>query len=329
MHGNRQGDFTDYKKELEALGDSLRQLREAQGLSFEDIAEETHVRPFVLKAIEAGNIEELSGLVYARGFIKTYCEYLCAKDLWPKYEGFLKSRVVLTEPIPTLHADQPYISPRPIFRRTSLAWVYVILLLAVATAGYLLWQQRLDWSIHPMQPLANNAPLSVQLSEDAVSKEVSLLATSSSILPYEEAVTPVIGSASVKIPDSSDVSWMDGKERRMVASGDSDSRMSQTVSARTLVIEARDKCWVSVNQGNKQLFSGFLQSGENKIFDIKEQTRVRLGNAGVVRIEWGQDKVIDPAGKKGTPMTYYFTVSGDIQQKGRSGTIKNLEGTLE
>ena len=113
----------------------------------------------------------------------------------------------------------------------------------------------------------------------------------------------------------------------MVASGD--SRVSQAVSTRVLMIEVRDKCWVSVNQGNKQLFSGFLQNGENKVFDIKEQTRVRLGNAGVVRIEWGKDKVIDPAGRKGTPMTYYFTVSGDIQQKGRSGTIKNLEGALE
>jgi Uncharacterized protein conserved in bacteria len=68
MHDSGHNGFADYKKELQELGDSLRQLREAQGLSYEDIAEETHVRPFVLKAIEAGNIEELSGLVYARGF---------------------------------------------------------------------------------------------------------------------------------------------------------------------------------------------------------------------------------------------------------------------
>ena len=325
MHDSGHNGFADYKKELQELGDCLRQLREAQGLSYEDIAEETHVRPFVLKAIEAGNIEELSGLVYARGFIKTYCEYLCAKDLWLKYEGFLKSRVVLTEPMATLHTDQPYISPRPIFKRTSLVWVYAILLLAVATAGYLLWQQRLDWSIHPMQPPVKS-PMPPQVSEDAISKEISRLAMSSSLRPDDEIVTPVIGSASVKIPDSADVSWMDGKERRLVVSGD--TPISRAVSARTLKIEVKDKCWVNVNQGNKQLFSGFMKSGESKVFEIKEQARVRLGNAGVVRIEWGKDKIIDPAGKKGTPMTYYFTLSGDIQQKGRSGTIRKVDGAL-
>lgn len=325
MQENRQEDFADCKKELENLGDSLRQLREAQGLSYEDIAEQTHMRPFVLKAIEAGSIEELSGLVYARGFIKTYCEYLCAMDLWGKYEVFLKSSVVLTEPVATLHSDQPYASPRPVFKRTSLAWVYAILLLAVAAAGVLLWQQRLDWSINPMRPpVAPPMPV-MRVSEDSLSREISPAVVSPSIPSYEEEVTPVIASAPITIPGSADVSWMDGKERRpSVASAD--SRAPAINSSRALMIEARDKCWISVNQGSKQLFAGFLQNGERKVFDIKEQTRVRLGNAGVVRIEWGRDKVIDPAGQRGAPMTYYFTASGDIQQKGRSGAMTNIVG---
>ena len=129
--------------ELRKLGAQLKALREAQGLSYEDVAAVTHVRPHVIKSMESGNIEETVPSVYARGFMKSYCEYLMAADLWRKYCLGIpqtdESEDDLTEEIQEEQIEIKH--PTPMFRRSSIIWVYIILVIAVVGAAYLLWSQ--------------------------------------------------------------------------------------------------------------------------------------------------------------------------------------------
>lgn len=50
----------------------LRAARERQGLSLEDVAARTRVRPALLRALEEGRYDALPGPVYTRGFLKLY-----------------------------------------------------------------------------------------------------------------------------------------------------------------------------------------------------------------------------------------------------------------
>ncbi len=61
---------------MEGIGTRLKAAREAKGLSLEDVQQALKIRSRYLEAIEAGELGEIPGLVYARGFIRTYARYL-------------------------------------------------------------------------------------------------------------------------------------------------------------------------------------------------------------------------------------------------------------
>ena len=64
--------------ELESIGQYLRGLREQKKLSLEDVEQATKIRLHNLRAIESDQIAERVAAPYARGFLKTYAEFLGA-----------------------------------------------------------------------------------------------------------------------------------------------------------------------------------------------------------------------------------------------------------
>lgn len=63
-------------EKLEELGASLRQCRNAQDISIEEVAARTKIQTRLLKAIEEGKLEQLPEPVYIKGFIKQFAEAL-------------------------------------------------------------------------------------------------------------------------------------------------------------------------------------------------------------------------------------------------------------
>ena len=58
------------------VGDILRREREKQGLTIADIEQGTSIRRLYIEHIERGNIAELPGMVYAKGFVRNYAKFL-------------------------------------------------------------------------------------------------------------------------------------------------------------------------------------------------------------------------------------------------------------
>lgn len=58
------------------IGARLKAAREAKGLTLDAVQQALKIRLRYLEAIEAGQLGEIPGLVYARGFIRTYARYL-------------------------------------------------------------------------------------------------------------------------------------------------------------------------------------------------------------------------------------------------------------
>ncbi|MCY0876391.1 MAG: DUF4115 domain-containing protein [Firmicutes bacterium] len=65
-----------YQARLRELGDLLRRAREQQNLTVAQAVEATKVRARYLLAIESGDLSVLPGKVYARGFVRSYADYL-------------------------------------------------------------------------------------------------------------------------------------------------------------------------------------------------------------------------------------------------------------
>ncbi|PWI58239.1 helix-turn-helix domain-containing protein [Sulfoacidibacillus thermotolerans] len=74
--GMKRDDFSGSQEALRELGNYLRQTREARGLTLSDVVEATKIRSRYLLAIEEGDLSIMPGIVYARGFIRSYADYL-------------------------------------------------------------------------------------------------------------------------------------------------------------------------------------------------------------------------------------------------------------
>lgn len=295
-------------EEMKELGVTLRSLREAQNLSYEDVTASIHVRPFVLQAIEEGRVLEVVDVVYARGFIKSYCEMLCAEDLWKKHKDSLVGtpgvRVVQSEAVSPLGLNQT----TPIFRRSSMIWVYVILVLAVAGAAYLLYSQQSDEQgglsgfFRRQEPSRLNGLIAA--SGDAVlSHDTSSIAVSA-----DDA--PVIGERS---PDASsvDLSWMGGSVL-------SDTRSPDTALSTELFIEITgSQSRLEVKSQGSVITSRNLVRGDVRSYDITAATDVIFSNAGAARLVW-RGKVYAPLGDPNARVELVFTPSsGMTVVKGR------------
>lgn len=58
------------------VGSQLRATREARGLTIEQAFKATRIKPVYLEALEANRIDALPGLVQARGFVRSYANFL-------------------------------------------------------------------------------------------------------------------------------------------------------------------------------------------------------------------------------------------------------------
>ncbi|MDR2780195.1 MAG: helix-turn-helix domain-containing protein [Synergistaceae bacterium] len=309
--------------EIKRLGGMLKALREAQGLTYDDVSLATHMRPHIIQAIENGTIESVSAPVYARGFIKTYCEYLMASDLWKKYsQGKLfqdDSGELVTEddeePVDIQH-------PTPIFRRSSIVWVYIILVMAVTGAAYLLWSQRREsgqenplflrlpgaasFDISAVSPLPGGASLGM------ISGDVEFTASDGEefmeILPIPAPRSPgaIVSSEGAPVV-SGDLSWM-------YATSESGRPMPELpyFIDRTLLIEitgSNNK--LTVTQGGKIVTRRTLSIGGRRSYDVASDVRVTLSSGNKARVTWF-GKRYESIGSDNSALTLTFHPDGSV-----------------
>ena len=81
-------------RDMSSFGEKLRVLRESHEIALDEIAESTKISKRYLQALERNEFEELPGGVFAKGYIRTYAEYLGVnpEPLLEAYVSELQSR---------------------------------------------------------------------------------------------------------------------------------------------------------------------------------------------------------------------------------------------
>ena len=97
------------------VGTHLRQLREARGVSLEEIARATRVNSSYLQALEADDHASLPVPVFTRGFIRAYCQALgeAPDQSLALYDGRNESPVPVAAPAHAGPPSAPAAPPRP------------------------------------------------------------------------------------------------------------------------------------------------------------------------------------------------------------------------
>src|SRR4030095_15218806 len=109
----------------ESFGASLKRERELRGISLQEVAEATRIRPQYLEAIESDRFETLPGFTFLKGYVRSYAQYvgLNPDEVLVRLDAFVQG-------------NDPEYRRLPLFRSRLFRFSLGLLLLGL---GVVLW----------------------------------------------------------------------------------------------------------------------------------------------------------------------------------------------
>jgi len=308
----------DREKTLADLCEQARQRREATGLSLEEISRTTKIHKRFLEAIEAGDIDKLPGLVFSKGFVRSYLACIDAEDLYPEFESLMKADTEIVQTASLVN----YMPPQKGFQKTSRWWLYGILFVVIGVSLFIIWGQR-DGLIAQREappvtgPVAQSEdefqeaePVTMETAEtgeesgeEAQEQEAEETAqtTEETAQEGEKAEGPEL-APQPGAPDS-DMAWLPGNQEPEAPTG------AEAVTERSLVIRASGPCWIRVTKNDDITYQGTLQNGDVREITVDSVTRIRYGNAGAVTHSWN-GRSLGRVGGNGEVVTLEYLPDG-------------------
>jgi transcriptional regulator with XRE-family HTH domain len=287
---------------MEELGTILRESRQARGLTIDDVAQVTRIRPRYLEALEGERYDVLPTPVHVRGFLRNYALYL-KLDPDPLIARYNASRSVVKDiPLEKLvrpELDKPAPPPpetlddevgsEPVFYRPAgislraPAWFSRDLLVGIFALAVLIFF--VFWvGSRFILPVLDRA----RATETPVAESETVTVTAAGAAEAgASSATPSIPSATLT-PTSPPI-----------------------FSSVQLQIEILERNWLSVVVDGETVQEGMVQPGDLFAWDAVDQVKLRTGNgAGVSVTLNGQD--LGPLGGRGEVVERIWGLSGEI-----------------
>lgn len=263
---------------LHEVGQALKEAREAQGRTQEEIAETTRIATRHIRAIEEGNEKELPEVFYIRSFLKKYADAvgLSANEVADAYSK---------APIPTTSTPSLGMTLGPI--------VYYI-----AVIGLIGGVLALAWHFQPKVSVVSEPSPTPTPSLKPSAKPVaavygppvkptpkpspSVSASPAATSPAPAAVASALPSAEPASPAASPTtSTAPVAATSPAASATPAPSPTPTTGRLELVIQERS--WVEVRANRRLVFEGLMRPGQRRTVTGRS-VEVTAGNAGGVRI---------------------------------------------
>lgn len=120
-----------------SVGRCLREAREQQGLSVEDVVAKIKLAPRQIAALEADDFQSLPETAYLRGFVRSYAKLL-QLDAQPLLDA-LPGAAVAQKIVDPLQVETPFPTARSM-RRQNVNLLMAAFVLALVIAGFAIWQ---------------------------------------------------------------------------------------------------------------------------------------------------------------------------------------------
>ena len=240
------------------VGDILRREREKQGLTIADIEKGTSIRGLYIEHIERGNIDELPGLVYAKGFVRNYAKFL-RLNAEALVQQFAEENGSTPPPAPA----EPESAPR----RISLSTVGDESLSSISIGGtsssYASIFGKLAAGIIVLAALVGGGVAAIS----AINSPAQVPAA-----PPVKTEQPAAPTAAAEA-DASDT-----------------ARAAHTDGVNVSVTLA-ERCWTEVVVDGKSVFEGIIEKGKTESWKGKESVVIRAGNAGALDVTFNGRKL--------------------------------------
>jgi len=290
----------DERKVAAELGERVREKRESLGLTLDDINKKTKIRKAFLEAIEEGNLKILSGIIYVKGFIKTYLKAINAEGLYSEYEKLLNSLAAEREN-KNLEKMVDYMPPQKRFRKPSRWWIYSALLILLVASGFMVWQER--------EQIRMKSKLVLEQKNSSTAKSVTPVADIAS--SDDMVVSESVNAEEASLPQEIETEQVEPNVE--VVEKKQDRQEDPVKQEKLLTMKFDGSCWIRITKGEKVIFQGTLKKGQKKDVLVDIPVNIRYGNAGAVQNLWNGE-LKEKIGQKGEVVTYEYLPDGTMRR---------------
>jgi cytoskeleton protein RodZ len=292
------GDTSMNEEKINSSFHSLKEKREALGLTLKDIFQRTRITAVNLEAIENGNLHLLPVPIYTRNFIKTYARALGidSNPILDAYEDYLISLQIAQTPSPENVPEKvsflDIIGQYKAYLLTAAALIFIVFVALFISSQN---QPATDINKNPAGKIAAIDP----------GKEANTLSppTNATVTVSEQAKA-IPSPASNEANKTKQMPTHSNDDREESAVTEPSSSRAQNTRAipsnekvSLLIIKATEETWIRIQADQNPSYQILLQPGEK--FERRAASfEMDIGNAGGITIRF-KGKNIDNIGKSG------------------------------
>lgn len=313
------------------LGDTLREAREKQGLTYKDIEKGTSIRALYIEYIEKGEYDELPGDVYTKGFIRSYANFL-KLDANALVQAFTAERHKGAAPAAQQKPAAPKAAPEKPQAKKPAAPSVQPAAKSVEKAEKAAKAETIEKAEKPSEQPA--AP-----KQEAAPRKAPVQPKATAVKPQPKQQPKKAPASKPAAPrftaqDFNEPKRSNGKLIAIVAivlvvlagavyalSGSDDSAKKpatqqveapapKTYDGVEVTATFTADCWLEVKADGKTVYEGTLKKGDSQTWKGTDKVTVRVGDAGAVSFSVN-GKDLGTAGKTGQVANKTFTKDGN------------------
>jgi cytoskeleton protein RodZ len=292
-----------------SLGAQLKQEREKQGISLDDISLTTKIGTRMLRALEEEQFDQLPGGIFNKGFIRAYARCLHMDEEQAIADYLAATGVTALARKSDNNEQLPVLDPPPREENPAAAGVpwnkfaIVLLIVAVGFTGWGFYSRESQKPTQISAAPAGNASAQATAAEpsppvEKLSEPVNPpAATSSPSEPQVAAAVPATPSPAGATPASTPSATQP---------------QPATPASRTFLVSIKahaDSSWVSISLDGEVVTRAMLIAPSEKSVRAEKEIVIRAGNVGALDFEFNGAK-LPRQGNDGEAKTLIFDVHG-------------------
>jgi cytoskeleton protein RodZ len=280
-----------------SLGAQLKQEREKQGMTLEQISLATKIGTRMLRALEEEHFDQLPGGIFNKGFIRAY-----ARCLHMDEDQAIADYVAATTVSPAANQSEsddqttvppPILDPpsRDAIHGAGLPWGIFAVVLLIVALGFAAWG-------YYSRESQKAAPESTIAPANSVSSAPATVTERSS--PEQNPITskPATATTAAAVPTRSQTSTASRPQ--------SSAPANETF---VVLVKAREDSWLSISVDGEVVTRSLLTAPAQKSVRGEKEITIRAGNVGAVDFEFNGKK-LPTQGDYGEVKTLTFDAHG-------------------
>jgi len=265
---------------MSELGPLLSEARAAKGASLAEVEARTRIRQKYVEALENGSFTDLPRGAVARGFLRSYADYLGLDAdevlrLYGQESGDTGDEVPIAEPGKPRYVDYRPLEVELLDTRPSLGWlrwvVALVIVVALAAAAWWFlgrgsgtgWSSLAFWVEPTITPTTTNTPTPWIIT-----------ATPSPVPPTNEPIVATPTSDLLLLPTPT--------VPATITPTPLPTATPEIVARIAMSLTVNQRAWIRVVADGGVVQEGILEQGESRFWNAADSISVRTGNAGGV-----------------------------------------------